>query len=413
VAERAGVCAPEEPSDWTKRLIRNNTGTIKPILANAITALRHAPEWQGALAFDEFAIRTVTVKATPWNDSPHDWEDTEDILLAEWLQHKGIHVSREIAGQAIEAVSRDHGFHPVRNYLDSLVWDGDRRLDLWLETYLGVRAESDSMPYVSAVGARHMISAVARIFQPGCKADHCLILEGPQGIKKSTALRTLAGQWFTDEIGELGSKDAVMQLHGVWIIELAELDAMHRPDTSRIKAFMSRSTDHFRPPYGRRVVDLPRQCVFAGTVNDSSYLKDETGARRFWPVVCGGVIDVDALARDRDQLWAEAVVRYRDGEPWWFDTVDLNKQAEVEQAARYEGDAWDSLILEWAEGRIASGSDSVSVGEALDLCLKKETGQWTKADEMRVGRCLKSRRWERYRDRQRSMEWRYRPARPH
>ena len=202
-----------------------------------------------------------------------------------------------------------------------------------------------------------------------------------------------------------------MQTRGVWVIELAELDAMSRSETSRIKAFMSRATDHFRPPYGKRVVDLPRQCVFAGSVNGNAYLRDETGARRFWPVACG-VIDIDALARDRDQLWAEALTRYREGAPWWLETGELNGWAEVEQSARYEGDAWDSLILEWARVRVEGGSDSVSVAEALDMCLGKKRDQWSRADEMRCGRCLKSAKWERYRDRQRGMEWRYKPPVP-
>jgi predicted P-loop ATPase len=135
-----------------------------------------------------------------------------------------------------------------------------------------------------------MISTVARIFEPGVKADCCLILEGEQGSGKSSALRTLAAPWFTDEIAELGSKDAALQSHGVWIIELAELDSMSRADVGRIKAFMSRSVDRFRPPYGKRLIESPRQCVFAGSVNHSDYLRDETGARRFWPVECGASI---------------------------------------------------------------------------------------------------------------------------
>lgn len=400
------------PGDWRSGLIRNMDQTIKPVLANAITALHASPEFGGVLAFDEFSVCVVTTAATPWREDPHKWADTEDILLADWLQHQGIHVSRDIAGQAVEAASRERSFHPVRTYLEPLRWDGVPRLDSWLQTLLGASAAADEgLKYIAAVGSRWLISAVARVMQPGCKADCCLILEGPQGIKKSTALKTLAGEWFADEIADLGSKDAALQTRGVWVIELAELDAMSRSETSRIKAFMSRATDHFRPPYGKRVVDLPRQCVFAGSVNGNAYLRDETGARRFWPVACG-VIDIDALARDRDQLWAEALTRYREGAPWWLETGELNGWAEVEQSARYEGDAWDSLILEWARVRVEGGSDSVSVAEALDMCLGKKRDQWSRADEMRCGRCLKSAKWERYRDRQRGMEWRYKPPVP-
>ena len=394
--------------EWKRSLLRNADGNIKPLLANALAALRHAPTWQDIFAFDEFAIRTVTQKAVPWNPVPHVWEDAEDILLTEWLQREGIQVSRETTGQAVEAVAHERRFHPVRQYLEGLHWDGVSRIGNWLQSYLGAPADPDGgADYVAAVGSRWLISAVARALQPGCKADCALILEGPQGIYKSTALRTLAGKWFADEIADLGSKDAAMQTSGVWIIEIAELDAMSRAETSRIKAFMSRAVDHFRPPYGKRIVDLPRQCIFAGSVNHSAYLRDETGGRRFWPVVCG-TIDVDALARDRDQLWAEAVVYYLDGVPWWLETEELVRLAAGAQAARYDTDVWDSLVLEWADTRVKGGMDSISIPEVFELCLLKKPGQWNRADEMRVARGLKAGGWVRYRDYKRNAEHRYR-----
>ena len=153
-------------------------------------------------------------------------------------------VSVEVAGQAVQTAARDHPFHPVKAYLQGLRWDGVERLDRWLSSYLGV----DDTEYSRAVGSRWLISAVARIFRPGVKADCCLILEGPQGIRKSTALRTVAGEYFTDELADLGSKDAAMQTRGVWIIELSELDNLSHAEVARIKAFMSRTTDRFRPP---------------------------------------------------------------------------------------------------------------------------------------------------------------------
>jgi predicted P-loop ATPase len=410
-AERAKLEQPtkvEAGAEWRGRLLRNESGSIKPLLANAIACLRGSPVWQGVHAFDEFAVTTVTLKPTPWNAEPHAWSDTEDILLAEWLQHEGILISRELAGQAVEAVSRERSFHPVRQYLDALHWDGAARLSRWLHTYLGAQPDQNGgESYLTAVGSRWLISAVARVMRPGCKADCCLILEGPQGIKKSTALKTLAGAWFADEIADLGTKDASMQTRGTWIIELAELDSMARSEVSRVKAFMSRATDHFRPPYGKRVVNLPRQCIFAGSVNGNAYLRDETGGRRFWPVVCGS-IDIEALERDRDQLWAEAAVRFNDKEVWWLETQELAEQARAVQADRYEGDVWDPIVRDWAETRIAEGRDSVSVPEILEMCLEKKPGLWTRSDEMRVSRGLQVGGWERYRDRKRGMEWRYR-----
>jgi predicted P-loop ATPase len=296
-------------------------------------------------------------------------------LTADWLQHHRIYVSVEIAGLAVQTVAKESCFHPVRKSLDSLKWDGTKRIDGWLSLYLGVAPS----PYVNAVGARWLISAVARIYEPVVKADCALILEGEQGLMKSTALKALAEPWFTDEIADLGSKDAAMQTRGVWLIEIAELDSMSRAEVSRIKSFISRSTDRFRPPYGKRLIESPRQCVFAGSVNHSTYLRDETGGRRFWPVTCTRIL-ISELRRDRDQLWAEAVARFKQGEKWWLDTPELTFAAEQEQADRYEGDAWDEPIARCVEER-----DSVSVGEVLRF-LDKPVGTWTQYDKTRVAR---------------------------
>ena len=308
-------------------------------------------------------------------------------------------MSVEVAGQAVQTAARDRPFHPVKTYPQGLHWEGVERVDGWLSRYLG----ADDTEYSRAVGSRWLISAVARILRPGAKADCCLILEGPQGIRKSTALRTLAGEYFTDELADLGSKDAAMQTRGVWIIELSELDSLSHSEVARIKAFMSRTTDRFRPPYGMRLVESPRQCVFAGTVNHSTYLRDETGGRRFWPIGCGR-IDVEALARDRDQLWAEAKARFDAGAVWWLETAELVQMASDQQIERYEGDPWEEVIGPWVESRA-----SVSISEVLERCLEKAHALWTQTDKNRAARCLRALGWERYRERQGSrLEWRYR-----
>jgi predicted P-loop ATPase len=414
--------------EWRNDLLYNDDGDPRPVLANAIHALRNAPEWRGVLWHNEFATTTVARQAPAWSAGETSWCDTawtnrDDLLVADWLQHQGIMVPASIAGQAVEAVARDHIYHPVREYLDSLSWDGAPRIDGWLSTYLGATGTA----YIQAVGARWLISAIARIFEPGSQADCALILEGQQGIRKSSALRTLGQPWFTDRLSDLGSKDAAMETKGVWIIEIAELDTMSRSEVGTVKAFMTRTIDRFRPPYGKRLVDLPRQCVFAGSVNpEGGYLKDATGGRRFWPVLCG-VIDLTALARDRDQLWAEACHRYRQGEPWWLETRDLEALAGEEQAARYQGDAWDDLIRGYVEGKgnhsrnsyrdatIDYGNDDVpdvSVAEILQHALNIEKGRWTQVGQNRVARALTSMGFERYRARRgASREWRYRRPR--
>jgi putative DNA primase/helicase len=319
--------------------------------------------------------------------------------------------------------------HPVRDYLGSLTWDGVPRLEPWVCRYLG----AEDTPLNRAFGSLWMISAVARIMRPGVKVDHMLILEGPQGAKKSTALKVLAGEdWFTDELAEIGSKDAAQQMRGVWIIEIAELDAIGRAEVSRIKAFLTRTTDRYRPPYGRHVVTVPRQCVFAGSVNPDTYLRDETGNRRFWPVRCGP-IDLDGLRRDRDQLWAEAVARHRDGAIWWLEDPALIVAAGAEQDARYQADAWDTLIERWLafeKRRVNHGHggyddwrdeeverdaplSDVSVGEILQHAIGIEPGRWSRADQMRVTAYLKANGWRKYQarvgaGRGSAREWRYR-----
>jgi predicted P-loop ATPase len=397
-AEREKYCKTqkEKPTQkratrvgWEAELIIGKGGEPAALLINAVKALRKAPEWHGVIWLDAFRNQCTLRGRAPWMDTAGadtPWTDRFDALTACWLQEHGIAVSTNIAGCAVATVGAENVFHPVLDYLAGCQWDGEPRLDTWLVDHLG----ACDAPYCRAVGTRWLIAAIARVTAPGCKADCALILEGPQGILKSTALRTISEPWFTDEIADLGTKDSAMQVAGAWVIELPELDSIARGDVSRIKAFMSRSTDRFRPPYGHHIVEQPRQCVFAGTVNHNEYLRDETGGRRFWPVQCSR-IDVAGLAGVRDQLWAEAQHRYNAGAKWWLDSQTLTQAAEIEQGGRYQADAWQPLIEEFV-----AKAATVSVGDILKEALFLSPEKWGQAEQNRVARCLRALGWKRF-----------------
>ncbi|BAE49957.1 Predicted P-loop ATPase and inactivated derivative [Paramagnetospirillum magneticum AMB-1] len=423
--------APTVQPAWFSQLRTSADGTPERNEANVITALSCDEAFAGALVFDEFRQEIMVNRPLPWDDGspvPRPWAEADNVRCAEWLQRREVNVSPLVVARSIGAVARDITIHPVREYLTGLQWDGTRRLESWAVAHLG----ATDTRLNQAFGSLWMISAIARIMAPGAKVDHMLILEGPQGAKKSTALKILAGgDWFTDELAEIGSKDAAQQMRGVWIIEIAELDAIGRAEVSRIKSFLTRTVDRYRPPYERYVIDVPRQCVFAGSVNPDTYLRDETGNRRFWPIRCGQ-IDLEAIRRDRDQLWAEAMTLYSQGAIWWLDDPELIALARAEQEERYQGDAWDGLIDrwlafdkervnygygaydDWREVEVARSEPltDVSVGEILRNAIGIEPGRWTRADQMRVTAYLKAQGWTRYQARvgeraTGSREWRY------
>lgn len=274
-----------------------------------------------------------------------------DITRARaWFETRHrLRVSDRELTAVLAAQADESRFHPVREYLEALAWDGTARLGTWLSTYLGAVAEGETdderariEKYFAAVGTRFLISAVARAYEPGCKVDTMLILEGPQGAQKSTALRALAKSWFSDMSIDIGNKDTYLVMRKAWIYEHAELDGITRREAGEVKAFLSRASDHFRAPYAREAAEQPRSLVFAGTVNDSAYLKDPTGSRRYW-IVPVGTIDLEALRRDVDQLWAEAVHLYKQGEQWWL-TREEEETAETLRGPReIESPLMDSI----------------------------------------------------------------------
>lgn len=264
----------------------------------------------------------------------------------------------------MEAEARRNIFDPLVDYLTGLKWDGKPRISKWLYRYLGVPDDE----YSQAVGRKFLIGAVARALQAGCKNDTMLVLEGPQGLGKSTAIRYLFGdRFFTDNLPDFHSKDSFQQLQGAWCIEVAELSALSKAEVKDVKQFLSRLVDKFRAPYAKLPLMIPRRTVFTGTVNpeDTGYLRDPTGNRRFWPVVCTD-IDMRGILSDRDQLWAEAVKAWRDDEPWHLEDDEIER-ATVEQEMRSERHPWEATLAKFAA---ETGRVRMTIAEALTDALK-------------------------------------------
>lgn len=358
---------------------RADNPTIRPILENVVAILDRDSRWAGRVRLDEFSARTC-LDGAPVTDA-------DEGAVALWLSRAyGVVATSALVGEAMRLVGRERPTHPVREYLDGLRWDRKPRLDSWLSRYLG--AEADAL--AAAIGRAWMVSAVARAYSPGCKVDTVLILQGGQGAGKSTAIRTLAGRWFSDTPIVVGNKDVYEQITGVWLYELAELDSFRKAEWPAIKALITSPSDNVRRAYARNAADVPRQGVFVGTTNADDFLADATGSRRFWPVSVGR-IDLAALEQDRDQLWAEAVEAYRAGAPWW-----LSREQDTELARkseRYEQiDPWTERVAAFAAERVR-----ISMGDLLEH-LDRPAAQQSPHDGHRAGAILRGLGWVRERE---------------
>ena len=377
---------------WKQGLQIDERGQPAPNLANAALALRQAPELLGAVAYDEMLRHVVVTRVLP--ESPiaqvsgsRALQDTDEGVIQEWLQRQGLRrLGKNTAQQAISLVAREHTFHPVKKYLHSLRWDGVPRISSWLSTYLG----ADATQYTAAIGRWFLIAMAARIMTPGCKADYMLVLEGDQGAHKSIVCAILGGTWFSDALPDLHRGDQIrisMHLRGKWIIEIGELSSIGKAESGALKAFLTQTEERYTPKFGHNEVIEPRQCVFIGTTNKTAYLHDETGGRRFWPVKVG-VIDTVALATGRDQLFAEAVVAFRAGERWWPDGDFERTHIQPEQAARYEADAWEELIVPFLAER-----QRATVLEVARWGLFIETPRIGTAEQRRITAIMKRVGW--------------------
>lgn len=360
-------------------LDRNGRGEPHANFANVQRVLAAHPDLSGRLWYDEFHDR---VFSTLFSDEPEEWADHHDTRMTIWLQSQ-MRLSKmgvQTVQRGVDEFARLHPRNEPKQWMESLSWDGTKRLDCFLPDAFG----TDKNVYTAAVGRCWMISMVARIFQPGAKVDYMPVFEGSQGMRKSTALYTLGGKWFAETHEDITSKDFLQNLRGKMLIEFSELHAFKRAEIERIKGIITCRNDRYRESYGRRSADRPRQCVFAGTTNRDDWVQDDTGARRFWPVSCRE-INTDYIRDQRDQLFAEAVTLYRAGSPWWDIDPALAKQ---EQDARRDADVWTDAVLTWASLR-----PWVVVGEVLSGPLDIKLDKQGRSEQMRVASILRLAGW--------------------
>lgn len=340
----ADVELPEDYSDeWKADLEYSKSGKLQCTISNIILILENDPTLKGHIVHDLFTGADAVVGGLPWNKNATQWTDNDDANLRVWLERNYDLTGKEKIADALTAVLTRHSYHPIRDYLNGLQWDNVPRLERLIIDYIG--AEDNELN--RTMTRKHFTAAVSRVFNPGCKYDYCLILTGPEGVGKSTLLGKMGGKWFNDSITTTEGKEGMEQLHRAWIIEMGELASIKRSDVESVKAYLSKRVDIYRAAYGRRTAEHPRQCVFCGTTNEVLFLKGDNGNRRFWVMAVNPELRKyrkwqDALDRDRDQLWAEAVHYYKQGEKLYL-SDELEAQARQRQE-EYNDNSDDPIV---------------------------------------------------------------------
>lgn len=342
----------QDDGSWRRPPMMEIDGQGKPVksMKNLRNALEHDPRLKGRLQLNLFSGRIDITGMVPWK-RPGDsstWNDDDVAQLRIYLEPLFGKVPKNDILDAVAACASDQAYHPVRDYLNNLQWDGVERLDTLFIDYLG----ADDSAYTRAITRKAFTAAVARVMTPGCKYDTMLVLVGTQGRHKSTILAKMGGAWFSDSLRTFGDKDSMETIQGTWINEVAEMQALSRADVDAVKMFLSKTSDYYRAAYGRYTADRARQCVFFGTTNSRECLTDLSGGRRFW------VLDIDCRERrknvfadldgERDQLWAEAKARWQTGEPLYL-SGELEIVARQMQEEHRASHPWEGLIQEFLE----------------------------------------------------------------
>lgn len=365
---------------WNLQL-GSNGGPPLTTLSNAVVILENDPALAGLVWFDEFLGRLMT------GDPAREWGDADDSHLQIYMQRDiGItRIGRDVVSQAVLTMAHRHPRNCVRDWFDSLAHDGVERIGAFFSDYFG----AEDNEYTRSASRNFWLSMVARIYSPGCKVDNMIVLEGAQGLGKSTALQIIGGDWFAEQHESATNPKGFAEiLQGKMLVEISEMDAFNRAEVNRVKQTVSCPADRYRPSYGHHAKDHPRQCVFVGTTNRNDWNRDDTGARRFWPIACKGTLNLDAVRSNREQLFAEAVARYKAGEPHWHMPED---HARAEQEARFQGDPWLETVAEVLKGE--SKITTNAIAEKIGIPVERRD----RATEMRIGSCLRFLGWHRRR----------------
>lgn len=412
-AELLGLTKPTVPairaeSDWKLQLLegkehRPGFPAFDPkSRKNAFLFMSHHDKFKEIFVHNVFTDTIYVASWPPWENPekflPRELRDTDAPMMVCELESLGINISKDTVWDYILKIAHDNPRNPPKEYFESLVWDRVSRLDSWLDVYLGAREQPKE--YLALAGSRWMMGAVSRVYQPGCKFDHVLILEGKQDIKKSTAFETLATfndkVYFLEFSGDVNKTDSLTEMQGNLIVEMTELASLGRVDFNSMKAFLTRKIDKYRPPYGRTHVERPRYFVFGATTNNDNadgYLLDPTGGKRYLPVECSK-IDIDALRADREQLWAEAVTRWKSGERTWFEDSEKDSIL-LEQSNRQYKDSWIQPVESYLIGK-----NETTVYEVCRTGMNLTSDQINSKNEKRVARCLKDLGWKITKDRE-------------
>ena len=347
---------------------RDGSDKIVSSVPNLITIFKYDRRWKTRIWLNTFR-NVITFDGA-------DFKDTDSTRIKQWMhRHYNVHFSTDCIIESVGLVAEDNGRNPLTEWLNEISWDGTPRVDEWLIRAVG--AEDTKLN--REMGRRWLIQCVARALRPGIKADCVLILVGPQGARKSTTFRLLASdEYFCDTPMDIGSSNAYMQIHKAWIYEVAELDSIRRAHNSATKAFLSAQDDTFRLPYARMTTTLKRHTVFCGTTNKGEFITDMTGSRRYWPVQVGK-IDTEWTVNNRAQVWAEAVVAFKNGEKWYLEN-EAEQALEKQSSDFRQYDPWHEVIEKWLIGF----GMSVSTSEIMSKGLSLEKYQMTRTNEMRV-----------------------------